>query len=206
MNFNKELFNKAEAIEMGEYENLELGGHKIAIVDVREHLSDFSHNTSLKVSVDIAGDDKQKGFFKKQYDSNTSAEKKWSTGATKYLSLKDESIGFLKGFISAVEKSNDGFKFDINGNWEQLKGKKLAGVFGLEEYQKQDGSIGTATKLVQFRSLGKLDEIKIPKVKLLDGTFIDYETYIKNKTQGNSVNKIENDFGDRVEIDDSFLD
>lgn len=206
MNFNKDLFNKAEAIEMGEYENLELGGHIIDIMDVREHLSDFSHNTSLKVSVDIAGDDKQKGFFKKQYDNNTNSEKRWSTGATKYLSLKDESIGFLKGFISAIEKSNDGFKFDVNGNWEQLKGKKLAGVFGLEEYEKQDGTIGTATMLVQFRSLSKLDEIKIPKVKLIDGSFVDYEMYIKNRNQKNSTNKVEKDFGDVVEIDDNFLD
>ena len=191
MNFNKELFTKTEAIESGDFESLELGGHEIVIKDVREHLSDFSHNISLKVSVDIAGDDKQKDYFKKQYENNTNKDKKWSNSATKYLSLKDESLGFLKGFITAVEKSNSNFKFDVNGDWKQLNGLKLAGQFGLEEYQKEDGTIGTVTKLIQFRSLDKLSEIKIPRVKKIDGTYVKYEEY-KNNTS--SANKLEKTF------------
>ena len=177
MNFNMDLWETTEAKEFGEYENLELGGHEIVILDAREHKSEFSGNISLKISVDISGNDKQKGFFKKQYDENTSADKKWPTGAVKYLSLKDEQLGYLKGFITSLEKSNPGFKFNKKGTWEQLKNLKLAGQFGLEEYKKQDGTIGTATKLVQFRSLDKLKEIKIPKVKKLDGTLVEYEDY-----------------------------
>lgn len=177
MNFNMDLWETTEAKEMGESESLELGGHELVIMDAREYTSDFSGNTSLKVSVDIAGNDKQKGYFKKRYDENTSPDKKWSTGATKYLSLKDESLGFLKGFITALEKSNSNFKFNKQGTWEQLKGLKIAGQFGLEEYKDNEGNIKTATKLIQFRSLDKLKEIKIPKVKLLDGSFVDYEDY-----------------------------
>lgn len=203
MNFNKDLFEKTEAIESSDFESLELGGHEIIIKDVREYLSDFSHNVSLKVSVDIDGNDKQKGYFQKQYDSNTNENKKWSNGATKYLSLKDENLGFLKGFITAVEKSNPNFKFNINGDWSQLNGKKLAGQFGLEEYQKEDGNIGTVVKLVQFRSLDKLSEIKIPRVKKIDGSYVKYEDY-KNNT--NSTNKVDSDFGSAVEIDADFLD
>ena len=177
MNFDLDLFEKTEAKEFGEYENLELGGHELVIVDAREYTSEVSGNTSLRISVDIAGNDKQKGFFKKQFDENTNSDKKWSTGATKYLSLKNEQLAYLKGFITACENSNKGFKFNTKGTWEQLKNLKIAGQFGLEEYEKQDGTIGTATKLVQFRSLDKLNEIKIPKVKKLDGTFVDYEEY-----------------------------
>ena len=88
MNFNMDLWDETEAKEFGEYENLELGGHEIVILDAREHKSDFSGNISLKISVDISGNDKQKGFFKKQYDENTSADKKWPTGAVKYLSKR----------------------------------------------------------------------------------------------------------------------
>lgn len=193
MNFNMDLWETTEAKEFGEYENLDLGGHEIVILDAREHKSEFSGNISLKISVDISGNDKQKGFFKKQYDENTSADKKWPTGAVKYLSLKDEQLGYLKGFITSLEKSNPNFKFNKKGTWEQLKKLKLAGQFGLEEYKKQDGTIGTCTKLVQFRSLDKLNEIKIPKVKLLDGSFVEYEEY-KNKNATNP-------FSNAVEIE-----
>ena len=205
MNFNMDLWDKTEAKEFGEYENLELGGHEIIILDAREHKSEFSGNISLKISVDISGNDKQKGFFKKQYDENTSADKKWSTGAVKYLSLKDEQLGYLKGFITSLEKSNPNFKFNKKGTWEQLKNLKLAGQFGLEEYKKQDGTIGTCTKLVQFRSLDKLNEIKIPKVKKLDGSFVEYEDYKETKTEKNNSNPF-GELNDLVEITDNLLD
>lgn len=205
MNFNMDLWETTEAKEFGEYENLELGGHEIVILDAREHKSEFSGNISLKISVDISGNDKQKGFFKKQYDENTSTDKKWPTGSVKYLSLKDEQLGFLKGFITSLEKSNPNFKFNKKGTWEQLKNLKLAGQFGLEEYKKQDGTIGTATKLVQFRSLDKLKDIKIPKVKKLDGSLVEYEDYKETKTVKNNSNPF-GEFSDLVEITDNLLD
>ena len=205
MNFNMDLWDETEAKEFGEYENLELGGHEIVILDAREHKSEFSGNISLKISVDISGNDKQKGFFKKQYDENTSTDKKWPTGAVKYLSLKDEQLGFLKGFITALEKSNPNFKFNKKGTWEQLKNLKLAGQFGLEEYKKQDGTIGTATKLVQFRSLDKLKDIKIPKVKKIDGSLVEYEDYKETKTVKNNSNPF-GELNDLVEVTDNLLD
>lgn len=195
MNFNVNLWDEVEAKEAGEFEVLTLGGHEIVILDAIEYTSEISGNTSLKISVDIAGNDKQKGFFQRQYDNNNLSERKWPNGATKYLSLKDEQLGYLKGFITSCEKSNSNFKFNKQGTWEQLKGLKLAGQFGLEEYQKQDGSVGTTTKLVQFRSLDKLNEIKIPKVKLLDGTFVEYDQYTKSDGQ-----KMKEMFGEVVEF------
>ena len=203
MNFDLDLFEKTEGKEFGEFEVLELGGHEIVIMDAREYTSEISGNTSLKVSVDIGGNDKQKGYFKKQYDENTNSDKKWSNGATKYLSLKNEQIAYLKGFITSLEKSNSNFKFNTKGTWEQLKGLKLAGQFGLEEYQDNEGKIKTATKLIQFRSLDKLKEIKIPKVKLLNGELMEYEEY---KNRSDEVQQLNDLFGDAVvEIgDDQF--
>ena len=203
MNFNMDLWETTEAKEFGEIERLELGGHELVILDAREYKSEISGNVSLKVSVDIGGKDKQKGFFQKQYDNNTLSERKWPTGGVKYMSLKDEQLGFLKGFITALEKSNPNFKFNTKGTWEQLKGLKIAGQFGLEEYEKQDGDIGTATKLVQFRSLDKLNEIKIPKVKLLNGDMVEYEEYKKMNDENKQLNDL---FGDSVvEISTSQL-
>lgn len=190
LGFDLKEWENVQPIEVGEFESVELGGHKVVIVDARLYTSELTNNTSLKVSVDLAQGDKQAGYFKKQYDENPNADKKWSNGATRYLSLKKESLAYTKGFITALEKSNNGFKFDTTKDWEQLKGLVCAGVFGLEEYQDQEGEVKTATKLTQFRSLDKLNEIKIPRVKLIDGSLMDYDAYInrtKNNTQKDSV-------------------
>ena len=189
MNFDKEEFNKVEAKEFGDFETLELGGHELVIMSAEEYTSDISGNTSLRVCVDVAGNDAQAGYFKKQYDAQT-GDKKWPTGGVRYLSLKKDQLAYLKGTITAIENSNPGYKFDINGNWTQLKGKKIAGVFGLEEYKDNEGNLKVGTKLTQFRSLDKLNEIKIPRVKKLDGSYVNYENY------KNATNKIVNDVFD----------
>lgn len=196
LGFDINEWNEVEPIEMGERESLELGGHEIIITDASLYTSENSGNTSLKICVDIDGKDKQKGFFQRQYENNNLSEKKWPSGATKYLSLKKESLGYTKGFITALEKSNKGFKFDTSKGWTQLFKLKCAGVFGLEEYQDNEGKTKTATKLTQFRSLDKLKDIQIPRVKLLDGTFVDYEEYKSKKT----TNQEENPFDNAVEI------
>lgn len=188
LGFDLKDWNEVEAIEMGDRETLELGGHEVVIKDARLYTSEQSGNVSLKVCVDIAGNDKQKDFFQKQYDNNTLSEKKWPRGATRFLSLKKESLGYTKGFITSLEKSNKSFKFNTSKGWEQLNGLKCAGVFGLEEYEDQEGKTRLATKLTQFRSLDKLNEIKIPKVKLLDGTFVDYDDYNEFYRQKNNNN------------------
>ena len=190
MNFNMDLFDKTEAKEFGDFEVLELGGHVIKILKAEEYTSPISGNTTLKIEIDTDVTDKQPDFFKKQYDNNNSMDKKWSNGATKYLSLKDEQIAYLKGFITSLEKSNPSFKFNKNGTWEQLIGLKLAGQFGLEEFQDQEGEIRTATKLIQFRSLDKLNDIQIPKVKLITGSYIDYDKYL-NQNNSNNNTKVE---------------
>lgn len=180
------LWEETEAKENGEFENIELGGHETVIMKASLYTSPVTENTSLRICVDIAGNEKHKGYFKKQFDNNTLKDKKWSNNATRYLSLKKENLAYTKGFITSVEKSNPGFKFDTSKGWEQLNNLKIASVFGLEEFIKQDGSIGTTTKLVQFRSIDKLNDITIPKVKLINGDFVEYETYI-NKKNNNSV-------------------
>lgn len=191
LGFDLKDWEEVEAIEIGDFEALELGGHEIVIKDARLYTSEQSGNTSLKVCVDIAGNDKQKGFFQKQYDNNNLSERKWPTGGTRFLSLKKESLGYTKGFITALEKSNNGFKFNTSKGWEQLNGLKCAGVFGWEEYEDQEGKTRLATKLTQFRSLDKLKEIKIPRVKMLDGKLVDYDDYNEFYRQKNDNNMTE---------------
>ena len=186
-----------------EFEKLELGGHKGIIIKAEEYTSDFSGKKSLKVYVDTASDDKQPEYFKKQYENDTRIDRKYPNGAIKYVPLGEEEnqVKMLKAFITAYEKSNN-CQFDWNKDWEQLKGKKIGLVFGQEEYISQDGTTKLATKLNQFRSIDKVDNAQIPKVKLLDGTYVEYENYTK-KEENNDPFK---EFGDRVEIDDNILD
>lgn len=183
----------------GDYESLKLGGHEVVIKNAYEYTG-MTGNTSLKIEVDIAGNDEQKGFYQKQYDNNTNSDKKWPSASCKYISLKEDDtcLALFKGFTTIIEKSNSGYVWNFDE--KTLIGKKICGVYGLEEYEKQDGTIGTATKLVQFRSLDKLNEIKIPKVKLLDGTFMEYEDY-KNRNLNNASNNLD----DIVEIDSDSL-
>ena len=164
-----------------EFEKLELGGHKGIIIKAEEYTSDFSGKKSLKVYVDTASDDKQPEYFKKQYENDTRIDRKYPNGAIKYVPLGEEEnqIKMLKSFITAYENSN-GCQFDWSKDWEQLKGKKIGIVFGQEEYISQDGTTKLATKLNQFRSIDKVDNIKIPKVKMLDGSYVEYDEYVKN--------------------------
>lgn len=185
-----------------EFEKLELGGHKGIIIKAEEYTSDFSGKKSLKVYVDTAKDDKQPEYFKKQYENDTRIDRKYPNGAIKYVPLGEEEnqIKMLKSFLTCVENSNTNYTYDWNKEVDQLKGKKIGIIFGQEEYISQDGTTKLATKLNQFRSIDKVDNVKIPKVKLLDGSFMEYEDY-KNR----SVNTAKDIFDDVIEISDDQL-
>ena len=189
-----------DAVEVMEfdYSPIELGGHKGIIMKAEEYTSPQSGKTSLKVSVDTAKDDKQPEYFKEQYKNDVRIDRKWSNSAIKYVPIGEEEnqVKMLKSFITAYENSNN-CQFDWNKNWEQLTGKKIGIVFGMEEYENQAGELKTVNKLREFRSIDKIDNIKIPKVKKLDNSYVDYEEYINSK---NSSNEPFSDFGNIVEV------
>lgn len=175
-----------------DYTPIELGGHKLVIKKAEEYTSEQSGKLSLKVYVDTASDDKQPEYFTEQYKNDTRADRKWSNSAIKYIPLGEEEnqVRMLKGFITAYENSNN-CEFDWSKDWTQLTNKKIGGVFGMEEYENQAGELKTNNKLREFRSIDKVDNIKIPKVKMLDGSYVEYEEYMKNNRNNNSSNEIE---------------
>ena len=205
------ILNKAknyDEIQVNEdFTPLELGGHKGIIKNVEEYKSEFSGNTSLKVEVDTDKTDKQPNYYQEQFDKDDRDNKKWPTGATKYVSLKDDEncVKMLKAFITAVENSNVNFKYDWSKDTNQLIGKKVGLVFGWEEYKNDKDEIKLATKLTQFRSIDKVDNVKIPKVKLLNGTSVEYETYNNDANNTNSTDPF-SEIGDFVEITNDILD
>lgn len=188
-----------------EYEKIELGGHRGVIKHVEEYTSSVSGNTSLKVEVDTSSDDRQPNFFQKQFDENPNMDKKWSNSAIKYVSLKEEEncVKMLKAFITSVENSNPGFTYDWNKEANQLNGKKVGLLFGLEEYQNDKGETKTTTKLNSFRSIDKVEALNIPKVRLIDNSTIEYEEYQKRQQNQNTNNTSEEKSS---LLDDNFLD
>ena len=187
-----------------EYEKISLGGHKGIIMKAEEYTSPQSGKTSLKVSVDTSKDDKQPEYFAEQYKNDNRIDKRWNNSAIKYISLGEEEnqVKMLKSFITAYENSN-GCQFDWGKDWEQLKGKKIGLIFGQEEYTSQDGTTKLATKLNQFRSIDKVDNVQIPKVKLLDGSYVTYDDYMERKE--NLSAKVNDLFGEVPEVNSEDL-
>ena len=194
-------FDKIEAKGMEDFKALPIGAYECKIINAVENYNEQSGKTTLKVMVDIASGE-YKDYFKKRYDSNTAIDRKWDNNATKYLAFEGENTSFFKGFITTVENSNVGYKW----NWEEstLRDKKIVGVFQYEQYKKQDGTKALKVRLTKFRSLDKLGEIKVSdSVKMLDGTYRSYDDYmefVENKTTS-----VEEVFGNGVTITEQDL-
>ena len=192
-----ENWNEIEAKGMDDFKALPIGAYECKIINAVENHNEQSGKTTLKVMVDIASGE-YKDYFKKRYDSNTAIDRKWDNNATKYLAFEGENTSFFKGFITTVENSNVGYKW----NWDEstLRDKKIVGVFQYEQYEKQDGTKGIKVRLTKFRSLDKLKEIEVSdSIKMLDGSYVSYDDYMEfvenkaNEIFGKDIVEISND-------------
>lgn len=202
-----EKINGWESIEakgMEDFKALPIGAYECKIINaVINHNNDTGKDT-LKVMVDIANGE-YKDYFKKRYDNNTSTDKKWDNNATRYLAFEGNNTAYFKGFITCVENSNVGYKW----NWDEatLRDKKICGVFQYEEYEKQDGSKAVKVRLNKFRSLDKMKEANenlSDSVKLLNGNYMSIDDYNEEKDIS-TTDKLKDMFGDIVEIQSSDL-
>ena len=158
-------YEEAQAIT-GEYEKLEAGGYICYIRNAKEEKS-RTGKRMLVIALDIAEGDK-KDFFQKRFDDDTRTDKKWPAGAIYRQMLEGEkAAGFLKGLMTSLEASNEGFKWDWDEN--KLRGLKCGAIFGEEEYEKMDGSIGISTKVKFIRTVKSIEEgnYKTPELKKL---------------------------------------
>lgn len=173
-------YDEAQAIT-GEYEKLNAGGYICKIKSAKEEKSKTGKRM-LVIALDILEGDK-KDFFKKRFDEDTRAEKKWPAGAIYRQMLEGEkAAGFLKGLITSIEASNEGFKWD----WDEKKlaNLKCGAIFGEEEYEKLDGSVGTSTKVKFIRTVKSIEEgnFKIPEIKKLPQKGEAFEDFINSVT------------------------
>lgn len=174
-----ENWDEVEAKGMEDFKNLPIGAYECVIRGAEIHTNPTTEKKSFKVQVDIASGE-FKDYYKKRYDNNTRSDKTWDNNATRYLAYEGENASYFKGFITCVENSNPGYKWQ----WDEktLAGKKICGVFQYEEYENQEGKRGVKVRLNKFRSLDKIKEIEVSdSVRLLDGTYMSIDDYNEQK-------------------------
>lgn len=163
-----ENYDKTEAFD-GERERLTPGGYICHILQVRVEEPEpgtKNYDTLLKIGFDIA-EGEHKDFYRRLHErkKQTNAEAKWP--GMYYQTVKQDDLKYFKGFITAIENSNSGYKWD----WDEqkLKGKLFGGIFGEEEYKGNDGKVHTSVKLQWVRSVDKVrnGDFTVPEKKLL---------------------------------------
>ncbi len=176
-------YDEAQAIT-GEYERLNAGGYICKIISAKEEKSK-SGKRMLVLALDIAEGDK-KDFFRNRFNDNSNPDKKWPAGAIYRQMLEGEkAAGFLKGLMTSLEASNDGFKWD----WDEKKlaNLKCGAIFGEEEYEKMDGSVGTTTKVKFIRTVKAIQDgnFKVPELKKLPEKGEAFEDFVNSVTSDN---------------------
>lgn len=176
-------YEEAKAIT-GEFEKLEAGGYICKIVSAKEEKSK-SGKRMLVIALDIAEGDR-KDYFRNRFNENTNPDKKWPTGAIYRQMLEgDKAVGFLKGLMTSLEASNDGFKWD----WDEkkLKDLKCGAIFGEEEYEKMDGSVGISTKVKFIRTVKAIQDcnFKVPELKKLPKKGEAFEDFLNSVDSDN---------------------
>lgn len=158
------------------YERLEPGGHICKIVQVTETKSKTGGKPMIVILVDTDSTDKQPLYYKKRFDNNQNAEKKWSNNALLRQLVYDAdgntNPGF-KTFVDAIKASNPGFNENVLWGNEPinkfLKGRLIGGVFGEREYLNNYSESKFAVELQSFRTVEEIKKgVEVPKKKLLN--------------------------------------
>lgn len=152
----KKLDNWEMIDEAGEFKRLPAGIYGVRITNV----VDVPEKEYLEVYCDIT-----KGEYANYFKSLVDAGLKDNSRSIR--SYKTNALPFFKAFITAIEKTNSGYKWD----WDEKKliGKNVIAVFGEEEYLDKEGNLKVGTKCVEFRSLEAFQsgKIKVPELKKL---------------------------------------
>lgn len=183
-------------------ERLKLGGHICKIIETGIEAvtskKDGKVYNILKMKFDIEAPDEQAGFYQRKFveDAKTDAlNAKWK-GYYRLTIPENSSEDFVKKnwktFLTSIEESNPGVKINGTAGFDEniLVGKIFGGIFGLEEFTlPTDGRTITFTRIRFSRSTKNIFEAKIPSVKLLDGTYMDYDDYTESKKENKGESK-----------------
>lgn len=160
----KPISNYENVQDFSEVSRLPAGPQKCQILKV----TDYPDKEYLAFEFDIV-DGPFKGYFKSLAANNTDG--KWPAHGTFIRSYKESALGFFKGTITAIEKTNAGYNF-LATNWNEktLEKKWVVVNFREEEYADENGEVKVSTKPYEFRSVQSLKEgkIKVPEIKRLE--------------------------------------
>ena len=150
----------------GEFVKPPAGGYCIEILDVQDVPMDARTGKGdyLKIFYDICHGEFA-GYYQKQH------ERFGGDYFTSFIrSYKEKALGMFKHFTNCVEESNVGYKW----NWDEksLIGKYVGVVLQEEEYQKQDGSVGTRMIVKDIKTIDQIGsgDFKVYETKKLDKT------------------------------------
>lgn len=149
------------------FESLNAGGHKCVIMEAKED-KDPNGRDILRISFDTANDDTQPKYFSNLYIKDTRPDKKWSYSGQKTFWQDSEWFeSNLSKMTGAIEKSNPDVEIWSNGvlDLAKLKGLKVGIVFGIEDYIKEDHSLGASCKPRYFCGYDEAFQQAIPKKK-----------------------------------------
>lgn len=151
----------------GEFERPGNGGYVLEIVAVTDvpYNAQTGKGDYLRIDYDIAQGD-FKGYYTKQNERFGGG--KWFANVIK--SYKEKALGMFKHFTNCVEESNPGFKW----NWREqdLVGCRFGATLQEEEYEKNDGSIGTRLIVKDIKTVKQIMDcdFKVPVTKKLERT------------------------------------
>lgn len=163
-------------------EKLPVGGYVLKIANVRYEEGQNGASDRIQLMFDIA-EGEQKDFFRKQYESQTSEDKKWKGTVAIYVPTDDgsERDGWTKKSFKTImenfEASNPGYTW----NWDEnsLKDKLIGGIF-VDTYSVIDG------KEISYVSLAPKNIRSVDCIR--SGNFKMPEAIYKNGATGNVSN------------------
>ena len=147
----------------GEFNKPTAGGYVIEILAVKDvpMNEQTGKGDYLKIDYDICRGEFA-GYYTRQ---NEKFGGDWFANFIR--SYKDTAAGMFKHFTNCVEESNAGYKWEWDEN--SLVHKYVGVVFGEEEYQKKDGSIGTKLIVKDIKTVEQIKkgDFKVPAIKKL---------------------------------------
>ena len=154
------------------YEQLPKDAYVLKILGAKEEKSKNSDSSYISIAFDIA-EGEYAGFYDKQFQANTSEDKKWPNDAIFRITIPtDESKDFIwtnyNSFFADLEDSNSGFVF--GGDLKTLRGKFIGGKFHIEQNEYE----GTVYDHTRMKWSCVADDVrqgkagKLPNDKLID--------------------------------------
>ena len=166
----KKPMNWENVQEIGERKALPLGAYVCKVKQAR--VQDNTYGSQLALLFDIA-EGEYAGYYNKDFTANTNPDKKWKGLLRVWLpkddgSEKDElTKSIFKGFVTAFERSNPGYRWDWNEN--SLSGKTIGILYRNEEWD-YEGKHGWAVRPFKAISADSVREgnYTLPKDKPLN--------------------------------------